>query len=63
MQMEISSKAVRLVCVLLLAAVCAMAQTVSATLLGTVLDPAGSVVPGGSLTARTGTEAARIVNG
>jgi hypothetical protein len=50
MQMQISSKAARLVCVLLLAAGCAMAQTVSATLLGTVLDPASAVVPGATVT-------------
>lgn len=50
MRMHRSWNAARLVCAIALAAACAFAQTVAGSLIGTVLDPAGAVVPGATAT-------------
>ncbi len=42
-------KKVRLICLALLVSACAIAQTVTGSLVGTVVDPAGSVIPGAQI--------------
>ncbi len=48
--MRITLKTALLICAFLIAGACAFAQTTAGSLLGTLLDPASSVVPGATVT-------------